>query len=790
MSRRVTARLYQAGSLLCLAGIAIPATAVAAEAAPAASSTEGTNIGSQGLEEIVVTANKREEWSSKVGLSIQAIGEAALEQEHVATLQDLANATPALTFTETENSTPVYTLRGVGFYETSLAAYPDVSVYLDQAPLPFPAQTALTLFDMQRVEVLKGPQGTLFGNNATGGAINYIANKPTADFTAGTQLSYGRFNTGQVDGFVSGPLGNTMLGRIAFSVTEGDTWQHSQTRDDTNGKPDKIAVRAILDWHPTDALRFELNVNGWHDGTEPQQPQDIKFQPTFPSYSPAINQPPPPNNALVADWPAAYEPRAHDDLVQAFIRADYDVTDTIAITSITNYIHYARDETPVADGSEFIVNNLSQNTGWIESYSQELRVAGGGAGPFRWLGGLEYSGDHVWERDTDSWLQGSAFTFPLFAGTEGNSNNSNQKMNNYAAFAHGEYDLLEQLTLKAGVRGTEADRKDVSCGLYYRGTTADPNGIIQNFAAASGDFLAGRPFTPVGPNQCAMIGPPNGNPPYAIGEYTSHLNQNNVSWSTGIDWKPTDTMLTYVNVSRGYKAGGFPTLPASYYKALAPVTQEKLTDYEAGIKAQFLDHHLSVNAAAFYYQYTDKQLKSRIIDPLFGILTALVNIPKSSIRGAELDIHARPLTGLDIGAAATYLDAKVDQFTGVNQVGQVADFAGASVPYTPKWALTGTLNYQHPLSETWAGFLGAQVTYRSETTAAIGSPALYLMPSYSVLDLQAGVESRDDRWRVFLWGKNVLNRFYVNNVVQQEDDVIRYTGMPVSYGITVNYRFR
>jgi iron complex outermembrane recepter protein len=791
MSSRFTAKLYQAGSLLCLAGIAIPATTFAEDASPAdPSSAEARDTGTQGIAEIVITANKREEESSKVGLTIQAIGDIALEQQHVTTLQDIANAVPALTFTETENSTPVYTLRGVGFYETSLAAYPDVSIYLDQAPLPFPAQTALTLFDIQRVEVLKGPQGTLFGNNATGGAINYIANKPTADFSAGTQLTYGRFNTGQIDGFVSGPVSGALLGRIAFSVTEGEGWQHSQTRADRNGKPDKIAVRTILDWHATDALRFELNVNGWHDGSEPQQPQDIQYKPTFPSYSPLILQPPAPNDARVADWPARYEPRAHDGLVQAFLRADYDLTQTVTVTSITNYIHYSRDQTPNADGSYFIANDVSRNTGWIESYSQELRVAGGGTGPFRWLGGLNYSGDHVWESNTVSWPDGTPFTFPLFAGSAGNSNDSNQKMKNYAAFAHGEYDIFHQLTLKAGVRGTEADRSDDSCGIYYRGTPEDPNGIIQNFVAATAAFLGQRPFSPVGPNQCTLIGPPNGTPPYATGQFVRDLNEHNVSWSAGVDWKPTDTILTYANVARGFKAGGFPTLPASYYAALAPVTQEKVTDYEAGIKAQFFGRRLLVDGAAFYYDYTDKQLKSRIIDPIFGVLTALVNIPKSTIRGAELDVHARPLAGLDVGVAGTYLDAKIDRFTGVNQIGQVANFAGSAVPYTPKVAVSGNVNYEHPLSDAWSGFLGAQVTYRTKTTAAIGSPSLYIMPSYSVVDLQAGVASQDGHWRAYLWGKNVFNRFYVNNVVAQEDNVIRYTGLPLTYGIAISYRFR
>jgi outer membrane receptor protein involved in Fe transport len=168
----------------------------------------------------------------------------------------------------------------------------------------------------------------------------------------------------------------------------------------------------------------------------------------------------------------------------------------------------------------------------------------------------------------------------------------------------------------------------------------------------------------------------------------------------------------------------------------------------------------------------------------------LVNIPKSSIRGAELEIHARPLTGLDLGLQGTYLSAKINDFTGVNQVGQTGSFAGSAMPYTPKWNLAASTSYEHPVTDQWSGFAAAQVTFTGDMTAAIGSPALYNMPAYTLVNLQAGVKTQDDRLRVYLWGKNITNRFYVNNVVELEDDVIRYTGMPITYGISVGYSFQ
>src|SRR3984893_7377469 len=291
------------------------------------------------LEEIVVTANKREESINKVGLTIKALGGVQLEQQHVASLEDLANAVPGLTFTQTDSNTPVYTLRGIGFYDTTLGAYPSVSVYLDQAPLSFPVLTAQTLFDIERIEVLKGPQGTLFGNNATGGAINYIAANPTQELKAGVSLDAARFDTFTTDAFISGPLTENLLGRFAFKVESGNGWQESISRPgDSNGAPETFAARLLFDWRPFEALRVQTNLNAWLDRSQPPAAQFVNFIPNFP----APNQPPLVPNAVdnprLADWTAATRPEANNRLAQAVIRADYDVTSSLVLTSLSSYV--------------------------------------------------------------------------------------------------------------------------------------------------------------------------------------------------------------------------------------------------------------------------------------------------------------------------------------------------------------------------------------------------------------------------------------------------------------------
>jgi iron complex outermembrane receptor protein len=605
-----------------------------------------------------VTANKREESIDKVGLTIQAIGAGDLQQRNVQSLQDLAAAVPGLSYSQTEQSTPVYTLRGVGFYDTSLASYPDVSVYLDQEPIPFPVMTALTIFDLERVEVLKGPQGILFGNNATGGAINYIAAKPTKEFSAGGDLSFGRFSTVQTDGFVSGPLANTLTARFAFNYTKGSGYQISATRpDDTNGAPDKLAVRALLDWTPSESARFELNLNGWYDRTEPTAAQYVAFFPTFapvPVGGPLI--PNAVSNDRVADWSPDTPPSADNRLQQVSLRGDFDLSPSVTLTSLSTYIHFILDQVPEGDGLAKQRDDILYNLGNINSIFQEFRLANDKSDVFRWLAGVNYSNDRVFENDFVGFKDGTTGNNPAFKGWRGDGFYARQKMENYAAFANGEY-TVGAFTFKAGARYTKARRSTDNC-VYgpYKANLDGVNDPEPGFFTGLSEFLTGVIQPIPGPYQCFNLLPKT----FLQGAYVAQLNQDNVSWRGGTDWHVSENTLAYFNITKGYKAGGFPTLSGTG-TSFEPVTQESVLSYESGIKAQMFEKRLSVDLAAFYYDYKDKQLKSKTVDPVFGPIDALVNIPKSTIKGAELNVQARPMRGLTVGAAVTFLDAKIEQ---------------------------------------------------------------------------------------------------------------------------------
>jgi iron complex outermembrane recepter protein len=760
---------------------AAPATA-AAVAGKAEGEQQSERPG-DALEEIIVTANKREESINKVGLTITALGGAQLEQQHVTSLEDLAAAVPGLTFTQTDSNTPVYTLRGIGFYDTTLGAYPSVSVYLDQAPLPFPVLTKLTLFDIERIEVLKGPQGTLFGNNATGGAINYIAAKPTQDLKAGVSLDEGRFDTFTTDAYVSGPLTQNLLGRFAFKVETGNGWQESISRPgDSNGAPETFAARLLFDWHPVEALRVQTNFNAWLDRTQPSAAQFVEFIPNFP----APNQPPLIPNAVddprLADWTPATRPEANNRFTQAAIRGDYNVTSSMVLTSQTSYIDYRQRQRPEGDGLAQARIDVLQNDGYIRSISQELRLADNSHPLLRWTVGGNYSHDFSNERDSTNQTDSSSYYTNIFAGLPfgGNSFWNSQVMKNYAGFADGT-STIGQFTLKAGVRYTKADRNSIDCN---QGWTRGPTNTIDEFF----QILAGQFFQhPVQiPNGSCIVF----NKTYSqLHAFDGELDQNNTSWRTGLDWNPTDTLLAYFDVAKGYKAGSFPALAGSTDVAYTPVTQESVLTYEGGIKTQLLQRRLSLNVSAFHSDYKDKQVKSKLNDPIFGNLDALVNIPKSIIKGVEVETAVHPVTGLALGASVTYLDAKLVEANGiVDLLGVVGNWNGNPIPYTPRWNAGANANYTFQLGNA-EGFIGGQVSYRTRTTSSIGNEPVLQIPGYSLFDAQAGVNFAQGRYRVMLWGKNITNKFYLTNVIHYTDGIQRFVGMPATYGLTVSFRY-
>lgn len=807
--------LIYRSALLCsaaAAGIALPTSAFAQEE-PAQAATDIQTASA--YDTIIVTANKREQNLNDVGLAITALSGEALEKQNVSSLADLARTIPSLTFQPTQYSTPVYTLRGVGFYDSTLASYPTVSVYLDEAPQPLPVLTTHTAFDLERVEVLKGPQGTLFGNNSTGGAINFIARKPTDTFEAGGDISFGRFARVEGNAYISGPISDNLTARVAINGAMADGWQRSISRPaETNGEVGYIAGRVLLDWRAADGLRFRLNASGWRDSSDPAAPQFVGLIPQFTgTLAPAqLTLPFAPRKARAADWLRANKPNLDEKMGQVVLRGDVDLTQDITLTSITSYAAYARDNASYEfDGTPYLNGDYFGALGRVKTFSQELRIGNAGNLPFRWVVGANYERTKTREFAVVNFSEASLA--PVF-GFTGDMIRSKQAMRNYAAFANAEYDISDQLTVKGGIRYTQADRSFSNCtldggdGTFSGVFTGLANAIQFGFVPVPGFTPTFTPVPPIGPDQCNALDNVtfDGTPiTYLPGELFANLKEDNVSWRVGVDFKPSNDLLLYANVARGYKAGSFPFLSGASFDQNAAVTQESLLSYEAGFKASVLDRRINVNGAAFWYKYDDKQLRAKVPDPVFNLLEALVNVPKSELKGVELEVSGRPVKGLTLGAAGSYIDSEINEFVNYSRSNDLTDFAGSRIPYTPKWQVSASADYVFDGGKIQP-FVGATYSWRSDQFANIGGSRGLVLPAegrsdyplddifkikaYGLLDLRAGVEAEDGSWRVSVFGKNVTNKYYTTNVQTAYDNVVRFAGMPATYGVTLAVKFR
>ncbi|MBZ6377868.1 hypothetical protein B5C34_02705 [Pacificimonas flava] len=785
------------------------------------------------IDVIVVTAQKRTELVNDIGMSINAIGEEQLTRLGIDDVEDLSKVTPGLNFTPSAYGTPIFTIRGVGFQDTSLAASPTVSVYVDEVPLPFSVMTAGAALDLQRVEVLKGPQGILFGQNATGGAINYIANKPTDIPSAGAKISYGRFDQLDAEGFVSGPLADGLNARVAVRRQTMDDWQKGYTTPLTSGQRDLWIGRVLLEYEPSDNFRALLNINGWRDKSDSQVPQLYGIAPLNPTngVDPRIDAyPRAPENPRAADRsicinespfnepfntippPYGYDPLrpttadnctslARDNsFYQGALRLEYDASDAISLISLTAFERFERDQPVEGDGIIY-QDYESQQRGYIETFYQEVRATGTFGLDGNWIVGLNYEHDKTYDNFLQSY--GNSGAVPTLGILLGPTNPQNrQETDTYAVFGNINLPLTDTISAYGGLRYTKVNKDYQGCAhdsgdgtwslasLQIQNLLAFVNGLITPEQYAAGEGPGINP----GPGACATTGPaPTFNP--ASPDFFNELDQDNVSFRLGLDWKPVADTLIYANVSRGFKAGGFPTVATSSFEQLEPAVQEQLTAYEVGAKSTLFDRQLQLNGALFYYDYKDKQILGSLNDPVFGALPALVNVPESEVKGFELSMVAAPTSNINLSAGVSYAHSRVigDYFNFDPFSPQPVNFKDEPFPNAPPWQAYGDAEYNFPLSSSLAAYVGATVNYQSSTRQffydqspnALQPDDILEITERTLVDLRAGIESGP--WTLQIWGRNVFNEWYWTQAARTNDVLVRYTGMPATYGLTFTW---
>lgn len=783
---------------------------------------------SAAIEEVIVTANKRAQSINDVGLSISALSADKLTEQKLTSLEEISSAVPGLVYSASTANTPIFTLRGVGFNEQTLGAYPATSLYLDEAPMPFPVLAAHASYDLERVEVLKGPQGILFGQNSTGGAINFISAKPTEEFEGGADFSFGSFKKAELNGYISGPVTDNLGARLAISTAHADDWQQSISRPgDENGSEQYMAARLTTVFEPSDSVRILASYNMWNDRSDPQAQQLVAINPQIAPFDAAGNVPPnlaavvalplAPERNRLADWSPEIDPSSDRDYYQIILRGDLDLSDGLTLTALTTYQDFEQTQNTDGDGSALVLFDLAPVVGEIDSWISEIRLAGSGDS-LNWVVGANYEQSNTLEEEIlhykDSTNTNAANAFINTSGIA-----LQQDIANYAVFGNVDFNVTEALTLKLGARYTDSSNEVESCNSA---TPNDPGTIdvgqganVATLFNVLGDLLNGgdgnftnglaRPFNIIGVGDCYTLN--ENNVPGQI--YIDKLEEDNVSWRIGADFNVSENTLIYGNVSKGYKAGSFPALAAANFFQLDPVTQESVMSYEVGFKSSLADNTVQFNGAAFMYEYDDKQLRTKTLDPIFGLLDVLDNVPETEIFGFEADVVAEVVEGLTLTAALTYLDSEVVEYkNGVGFNGATGlDFSGDPIPFTPELTYSVGADYRVTTEGGFQAFIGVNMTGQSESEAAFGASRLQIsaaqiangakqtvndynvMDDYQVVNLRMGIEAEDESWKIMLWGKNIGDEYYVTNVVASSDSSARFVGRPATYGVSVGLKF-
>lgn len=697
--------------------------------------------------EIIVTAQKRSESLQNVPIAITAISADQLTERGIRNSVDVAAATPNLQINETAGSgtQPAVFLRGIGLNDFSLNNSGPVAIYLDEVNLSSFGAQNFSLFDMARVEVLRGPQGTLYGKNTTGGAVNFVTQLPGAEWNGGASASYGSFRSTRIEAAVGGPLSDTLGIRLAGlrNYSRG-FFTNLATGEKSNGA-DLWAARATLQWQPNDALdvifrgRVEANNSrfNWYDQEGTLDPltgaQCAAAQVLAHQCDDAFGY---------SDQDPVYKGRfsrndKQDNKVSSTsLNIGYDLGG-VQLTSITAY---TKSDNFYPEDTDVSPNHLVEVTlgAKTDTFSQELR-ANGDSDSLKWILGLYYAWERVDQDQTADVLRDIRPDPAAFFSRHLNR----QTGKVYAAFGQLDFKLSDALSLTAGARLTQ-DNKKFRTQLQFE----EPGLIIPIFDT-----------------------------PLAI-------KKGNFSWKLGLNYQANENWLLYASASHGFKGGGFNGSFIFDPAQNVPYRPETLTAFEIGSKNKFADGRVTLNTATFLYDYKNAQVFSIVSSAGFPI-SLLNNAPKAKIYGAEAELSARLGGGLSFNAALGLIHTEFTSFPTFT-----GDFTRNRLARAPSVTASGSINYEHEFEGF--GTLAASVdlshqsmVYFGTENSPLGQQKGYALAGARLsLNLENGIG-------IALFGRNLFDKYYAINRTPLTDFglVQVVSGTPRTIGVEASFRF-
>jgi iron complex outermembrane receptor protein len=728
-----------------------------------------------GVQEVVVTAQHRSENIQTVPIAIQAFTGKTLSDLGVKSSTDLAQFTPnvEIALPNGEGNQPIISIRGIGLndYDTNNAG-PN-GVYLDEVYLSSPASQTFQTFDLDRVEVLKGPQGTLYGRNTSGGAINFVSAKPTDEVSGNLHVDYGSFNTVNVEGALGGPILSTLDGRVAFTVNESDGYMHNALTGARENGANNFAGRGELLYKPNDRLKILLNVHGGQVDNRPSEYRHIGDLDPVTGAQCSVAQT---NAGNCVDlfgygtpkkfYDGAYNRTEHLRVsnVGSYLRADY-AAGPVDITSITAF-EYSNKLHP--EDSDASPNRLLEIDYGVRSntFTQELRAAQT-RDAYNWVVGAYYLHEVLTQ---DQPLEALLDIDSIYGPGAGDGvalktfDNSRQATDAYAAFGQGELNITDKLKLILGGRYT-----DESKDFAYVGSVQYQEGGENNFG----------PIMP-------------------LADSRQSLSDSAFSWRIGLNYSLTRSILTYATISTGFKSGDFngsflSTNPEEIARQLKPVAPETVTAYEVGLKSSFFDRRLILDLAAFYNDYKDMQVFV-LVPPVAGgtgfPVDVLDNAPRAHTDGLDLQLTAKPVSPLTATVQLGVLETKLDRYVSDRDPSQ-PDYSGNQLPLSPHLSASIILDYK---AHAGPGALDVQASanYKGHAFFDISNSPYLDQTGYWIENVRVAYAFSGERWEIAAYIRNLSGEhYYVDkfDLTSPFGLIQGVVGQPRTIGAELNYRF-
>lgn len=757
----------------------LPALIAAAIAAAISAPSSAENA----LEEVVVTAQKRTESAQDVSIAIAAFGEEQLRNLGTTNLQELTEFVSGTElFDDRGAGQPTWIIRGVGLSDFNSNNTPTAAIYYDEYYLSSNVLGGIGLFDMQRVEVLKGPQGGLYGRNTSGGAVlvnstRAVVGEGLSGYVTGT---YGRWNRAGVEAAIGGDLGASAAFRLSAVTDQGGGWQDSlaTARDDEYGDRDFTAVRAQLAFAPSDNFDLWLKVEGGRDESE-----------TTLGYSRALYDP------GSGDFCASAFAGRHDEkncvtlsnLTNLFVLTPGDPgvlpggqkldgtrvlanpvnaldndwlganlqlnwnLDFATLTSITGYLDYENNQLYDFDAQPLTLFH-EDGSADLTSWSQELRLVSNSDGPLSWLVGAMYAEDEDEEFRLGD-LSDNILVFQTRA-----QRSFTQESESWALYGQLDYQISEAWKVHGSLRYTD-EEKDLLDVVNYD---------------IWGDFF------------------------YLDGVDKHYELDDHWSGHVGVNWTFSDDAMAYGRITRGFKSGGFFGGFAFSPEELDAYGEEIVYAYEIGLKSEWLDRTLQLNAAAYYYDYQEVQGFTQVFNEVTGtVVTKLGNLGDAEHTGVETDLVWLPLAGLTLRASVAWMDVEiVDSDTiALSQDGQAVPIEGLRRAFAPEWSYSLEGRYEWSIGSSLRAAVQLNYSWRDDLSDEDSSFSRVDLAAFSHEDFQLlngriSVSDAGDRWSVALIGRNLTDEEYWTST--STDDLASYpsiTGRPLSYALEATYRW-